>query len=77
LRTQYLRLCLFALEEMVPRIGYSQSFPSVICIKIEHKLTPKSKCSVPSLFAVLVFAEPFQYVTHAKAKDACKLLLWA
>ncbi len=58
-------------EELVPKLTIRGPFPPLfavfegILVKIEHKLTPKSKYSVPSLFAVLVFAEPFQNVTPA------------
>jgi hypothetical protein len=51
---------------------YSRSLSSVICgfeeilVEIKLKLTPKSKYSGPSLFAVLVFAEHFQKVCPRK-----------
>jgi hypothetical protein len=59
-------------EELVPKLAICGSFPQLffadfveILIDNKQKLTPKSKYSVPLLFAVLVFMKYFQDVTPA------------
>ncbi len=66
-----IRCLVFAVIEMVSKLSIRGPFPRLfavfegILVDIMHKLAPKSKYSVPSLFVVLVFAECFQNVSPA------------